>query len=78
MMRNYIKVEKRIWTEKYVHEHHSNDKNNAGYVKVGSFPQLTWRHCKLRKCVDEKLCSNAKSLVTKQLIFLSERNSVEN
>ena len=38
MNRNYINVKKRIWTDKYVHEHHAHDKNNAGYVDVGSFP----------------------------------------
>ena len=37
MNRNY--VERRIWTDKYVHEHHAYDKNNAGYVNVGFFPQ---------------------------------------
>ena len=36
--RNYdSNAEKRIWTDKYVHEHHAYDKNNAGYVNVGSF-----------------------------------------
>ena len=39
MNRNYSNVEKRIWTDKYVHEHHYHDKNNAGYVNVGSFSQ---------------------------------------
>ena len=39
MNRNYSNVYKRIWADKYVHEHHSFDKNNAGYVNVGSFPQ---------------------------------------
>ena len=24
---------------KYFHEHHAYDKNNAGYVNMGSFPQ---------------------------------------
>ena len=38
MNRNYSNVKKRIWTDKYVHEHHAHDKNNAGYVDVGSFP----------------------------------------
>ena len=37
MSNNYSNVEKRIWTN--VHEHHAHDKNNAGYVNVGSFPQ---------------------------------------
>ena len=54
---------------KYFHEHHAYDKNNAGYVNVGSFPQWIWRHCKLRKCVDEDLCANVQSLVTKQPIL---------
>ena len=53
------------------------DKNNAGHVNVGPFPQLIWSHCKLRKCVDEYLCSNVQSLVTKQLIFVSKQNSIE-
>ena len=39
MNRNYSNVDKKIWTDKYVHEHHAYDKNNAGYVNVGSFPQ---------------------------------------
>ena len=40
MNRNYyINIDKRIWTDKYVHEHYAYDKNNAGYVNVGSFPQ---------------------------------------
>ena len=38
MNRNYSNVYK-IWTDKYVHEHHAYDKNNAEYVNVGSFPQ---------------------------------------
>ena len=38
MNRNYyINIDKRIWADKYIHEHY--DKNNAGYVNVGSFPQ---------------------------------------
>ena len=69
MNRNYSNVDKRIWTDKYVHEHHAYDKNNAGYVNVGSFPQQIWCHCKLRKCVDEQLCANVQSLVTKQPIL---------
>ena len=40
MNRNYSNPDKKTWTDKkYVHEHHAYDKNNAGYVKVGSFPQ---------------------------------------
>ena len=39
MNRNYSNVEIKIWTDKYVHEHHPYDKNNAGYVNVGTFPQ---------------------------------------
>ena len=34
--RNYSNVDKRIRTDKYVHEHHAYDKNNGGYVNVGS------------------------------------------
>ena len=37
--RNYSNVEKKIWTDKYVHEHHAYDKNNAGYVNAATFPQ---------------------------------------
>ena len=37
MNRNYSYVKKRIWTDKYVHEHHAYEKNNAGYVNVGRF-----------------------------------------
>ena len=33
--KNYSNAEKRKWTDKYVHEHHAYDKNNAGYVNVG-------------------------------------------
>ena len=39
MNRNYSNVERRIWTDKYVYEHHAYDKNKAGYMNVGSFPQ---------------------------------------
>ena len=39
MNRNYSNAEKRKWTDKYVHEHHAYDKNNAGYVNVWSFQQ---------------------------------------
>ena len=37
MKRNYSNIKKRIWTDKYVHEHHVYGKNNAGFVNVGSF-----------------------------------------
>ena len=40
MNRNYNNIEKRIWTDKYVHEHHAYDKNKAGYVNVGSFESI--------------------------------------
>ena len=36
MNRNYSDVDERIWTDKYVHEHHAYDKDNAGYGTVGS------------------------------------------
>ena len=75
MSSNYSNVEKRIWTN--VHEHHAHDKNNAGYVNVRSFPQQIQCHCKMRKCVDEQLCANVQSLVTKQSIFVSKLNSME-
>ena len=39
MNRNYSNVDKKIWTDKCFNGHHSYDKNNAGYVTVGSFPQ---------------------------------------
>ena len=39
MKSNYSNVAKRIWTDKYVYENHAYDKNNTGYVNVGSFPQ---------------------------------------
>ena len=39
MNRNYRNIDKRIWTDKYVHEHHAYDKNNAGYLNMGFFPQ---------------------------------------
>ena len=35
MNRNYSNAEKRKWTDKYVHEHHAYDKNNAGYIECG-------------------------------------------
>ena len=38
MNRNYSNVDKRIWTDKWIHEHHAFDKNNAGYVNVEPFP----------------------------------------
>ena len=39
MNRNYSRVEKRIWADKYVHYHHAYDKNNAGYMNMEFFPQ---------------------------------------
>ena len=39
MNRNYSNVNKRLWTDKYVHEDHAYDKNIAGYVNAESFPQ---------------------------------------
>ena len=39
MNKDYSNVDKRIWTDKYVHGHHAYNKNNAGYVNVGSYPQ---------------------------------------
>ena len=39
MNRNYRNIDKRIWTNKYVHEHHAYDKNSAGYLNMGFFPQ---------------------------------------
>ena len=54
--RNYSNAEKRKWANKYVHEHHAYDKNNAGQVNLGSFPQQIWCHYKLGKCVDKELC----------------------
>ena len=39
MDRNYSNVDKIIWADKYVHEHHAYDKNNARYMNVGYFPQ---------------------------------------
>ena len=30
MNRNCSNIDKRTWTDKYVHEHHAYDKNNAG------------------------------------------------
>ena len=60
-----------------IHEHHSYEKNNAGYVNVGIFPQQICFHCKLRKCVGEKLCGNVQNLLIKQPIILSKRNTIE-
>ena len=39
MKRHYSNVDKRIWTDKFVNEHHAYDKINAGYVNVRAFPQ---------------------------------------
>ena len=39
MNRNYSNVDERIWTDRYVHEHHAYDKNNAGYVNLELFLQ---------------------------------------
>ena len=44
MSRNYSNVDKRKWTDKYAHEHHGYDKDNAGYVKTSSFPQYSLCH----------------------------------
>ena len=30
MKKNYSNIDKRIWTDKYVCEHHAYDKNKAG------------------------------------------------
>ena len=35
---NYSNVGKRIRNDKYVHEYHPYDKNNAGYVNAGTIP----------------------------------------
>ena len=61
-----------------IHEHHSYEKNNAGYVNVGIFPQQICFHCKLRKCVGEKLCGNVQSLLIKQPIILSKHHRKKN
>ena len=37
--RNYNNADKIKWTDKYVHEHNTHDKKNAGNVYEGSFPQ---------------------------------------
>ena len=37
--RNYSNVDNNKWKVKQVHEHRAFDKNNAGYVRAGSFPQ---------------------------------------
>ena len=37
MNRNYSTVDKRIWTDKQVHEYHAYDKNNVRYVNWGPF-----------------------------------------
>ena len=34
MNRNYTNVDKRRWNDKYVHEYHAYDKNNAEYVNA--------------------------------------------
>ena len=62
-----------MWTDKYLHEDHAYDKNNAGYANAGSLPQQIWCSCKLRKCVGEQLCANVQSLVTKQPFFLKTK-----
>ena len=55
--RNYdSNAEKRIWTDKYDHEHHAYDKNNAGYVNVGSFHNwsgviVNWEKVWTNSCV---------------------------
>ena len=69
MNRNYSNVDKRIQTDTYFHEYHAYDKNNSGYLNVGSIPQQIQSHYKLRKCVEEKLCANVQSLVTKHPIL---------
>ena len=77
MNRNYNNTEKGTWTDKYVKQRHACDKNNAGYVNVGSLPQQIWCHCKQRKYVEEWLCASVQSLVTKGPIFVSKQNSIE-
>ena len=34
-----VMLKKKIWRVKYVHERHAYDKNNTGYVNVGTFLQ---------------------------------------
>ena len=36
IIRSYNNVEKRIWTDKYIHKDHAYSKNNPGYVNVGT------------------------------------------
>ena len=76
MNRNYSNVDKRIWTHKYVHDHNACDKNNSGYVNA---PFLSTIDCyrKLRKCVDEQLCANVQSLVTKQSILTQNETQLK-
>ena len=38
MNRNYSNIDKRIWAD-MLHVHHAYDKNNAGYMNIGFFPQ---------------------------------------
>ena len=52
MNKGYSNVDKKIWTDNCVNEHHAYDKINARYVNVGSLPQQIWCHCKLKKCVN--------------------------
>ena len=39
MSSNCSNVVKKIWRDKYVHEHHAYDKNNARYVNMAFFTQ---------------------------------------
>ena len=38
MNRSYSNVGKKIWRVKYIQECYAYDKNNAGYVNLGTFP----------------------------------------
>ena len=77
MSRNYSNVGKRLWTDKYVHEHNAYDKNNAEYVNLGVLSTVDVVSLLVeRMCGQLAMCKCTKSC-NKTTYLVSKRNSVE-
>ena len=72
MNRNYSNVEKRIWTDKYVHEHHAYDKNKTDmYMYHNRYGVIvSWENVWTNSYVQMY------SFVTKPAISVSKGNSI--
>ena len=77
MNRNYSNVDKQIWRVRYVYEHCASDRNNAECLTMETFHQKPGIIVICENVLTNKPCANLQSLVTKQLIFVSRRNSIE-